>query len=163
MADSDGREQPAGDAQAPEAAVKRERTPEERSAQRRKDFWQLDLPLAFAVVLCTTLTIIELRRANEGVWRAWAYTFEWPLIGIICCWIWYRYRSEGSITKRFTSRWRARVERYEAEFEAADHPASTIDATIDPADEQLQEWQRYVDDLHRREPPGQPPPDEVRN
>lgn len=159
----DGREQPPGDPSRITEGAPAERTPEERRARRRKDFWQLDLPLAFAVVLCTTLTVVELRRASDGVWRAWAYTFEWPLIGIICCWIWYRYRSEGSVTKRFTARWKSRVERYEAEFEAADRQAQAKGPMIDPADEQLQDWQRYVEDLHRREPPGEPPPDEVRN
>lgn len=154
------------DAPGPEDAQPTASVPDEaeqRRARRRRDLWQLDVPLAFAVMLCTTLTVIELRRASEGVWRAWAYTFEWPLIGVICCWIWYRYRTEGSVTRRFTSRWKARVEQYEAEFEAAERSASAKGPTIDPEDPQLQEWQRYVDDLQRREPPGEPAPDELRN
>ncbi|MFA7323002.1 MAG: hypothetical protein WC005_01460 [Candidatus Nanopelagicales bacterium] len=147
----------------PDQQSRRQQTPAERKAQRRKDLWQLDLPLVFAIALCTTLTVVEMRRATEGVWRAWAYTFEWPMIGIICCWIWYRYRKEGSVTKGFSAKWKARIEQYEAEIESLDRKTGEAQPSIPAEDPQLQEWQRYVDDLHRREPPGEPPPDELRN
>ncbi|MDA3021327.1 MAG: hypothetical protein O2943_01425 [Actinomycetota bacterium] len=71
---------------------------------RRRNFWQLDIPMVLAVIMCSVFTVIEVRRAGEGVGRAWAYAVEWPMIGLFCVWIWYRYRKEGSITKGFAAR-----------------------------------------------------------
>ncbi len=130
---------------------------ERERARRRRDIWQLHLPLAFALILCTTLTIVEVRRAGEGVWRAWAYSFEWPMIGVVCIWIWFRYRKQGSITKSLATRWRARVARIEEEFNAAQDGAITEEPLAEPKDPQLQQWQDYLDELHRNDPPGRPP------
>jgi hypothetical protein len=80
-----------------------------------RDFWQLHVPLVLVLTLCTVITIIEVRRASEGVWRAWAYMVEWPLIGLFTIWIWHRYRTEGSVTKGLAARWRDRVARLSAE------------------------------------------------
>jgi hypothetical protein len=84
-----------------------------------RDFWQLHVPLVLVLTLCTVITIIEVRRASEGVWRAWAYMVEWPLIGLFTIWIWHRYRTEGSVTKGLAARWRDRVARLSAESDAA--------------------------------------------
>lgn len=78
-----------------ETSPQRELTPEERKAKRKKDFWTLDLPLIFGLALCSTFTVIEGSRALQGNGRAFAYTFEWPIIGALIFWIWYRYKHEG--------------------------------------------------------------------
>ena len=141
-----------------------------------RDFWQLHVPLVLVLALCTVITIIEAKRASEGVWRAWAYMFEWPLIGLFTIWIWHRYRTEGSVTKGLVERWRERVSRISAESESeagAGEPMSKVaadaagsvaglpnragDAQPIEADPQLEAWNEYVEDLRRREPPGAPP------
>ena len=131
-----------------------------------RDFWQLHVPLVLVLTLCTVITIIEVRRASEGVWRAWAYMVEWPLIGLFTIWIWHRYRTEGSVTKGLAARWRDRVARLSAESDAATPtptPTATATATAahSPApqadDPELDAWTAYVTDLRRREPPGSPP------
>ncbi len=117
---------------------------------RWRDVWTLHVPLALALTLCTVFTVIEVRRASEGVWRAWAYMFEWPMIAAFCVWIWYRYRTEGSVTRGLADRWRRRVDRLTAEADAA-VPAD------DRPDAGQVEWETYLEDLHRRHPPGAPP------
>ena len=134
---------------------------------RRRDFWQLHVPLVLVLTLCTVITVIEVRRATEGVWRAWAYMFEWPMIGLFAIWIWYRYRKEGSVTRGLADRWRERVAQLGAEADAAEAAGAEAEAATEAAtrapepvdDPELRKWQEYVDDLHRREPPGQPPPE----
>lgn len=178
---------------------RRELTDEERRAKRRKDFWTLDIPLVFGLTLCTTLTIVEGTRALNGNVRALAYTFEWPIIGAIIVWIWYRYKREGrtvddqeqlngeeqpgdevaadsaadespvalaeSVPRKrrrslgFTDHYKARIEEAAEEYAAALHAADEVDhaPVISEGDEGLREWQAYVADLNRREPPGHPP------
>jgi hypothetical protein len=131
-------------------------TVKEKKAKRLRDLWQLDIPLVIAIALCTTFTIIEVRRAGEGISRAWAYSFQWPLIGIICCWIWYRYRTEGSVTKGFTSKWKSNLRKLEDEAQEVERLAEQAQPKIDDTDPELQDWRRYQEDLHRREPPGGP-------
>lgn len=125
-----------------------------------RDFWQLHVPLVLVLALCTFITIIEVRRAYEGVWRAWAYMFEWPLIGLFTIWIWHRYRTEGSLTKGFVERWRERIGRLNAEADATPGAAPPVSDVppVEIHDPQLEAWTAYVDDLKRREPPGSPPP-----
>ncbi len=126
----------------------------QQAPSRRRNFWQLDIPMVIAVILCSVFTIIEVRRVGEGVWRAWAYAFEWPMIGLFCIWIWYRYRKEGSVTKGFAARWQARVARISA---AADEESSAPDTAPRLADPGLDSWRSYVADLQRRDPPGRSP------
>ena len=136
-------------------------TPDERRSTRWRDAWQLHLPLVIVLALCTAATIIEARRAGEGVWRAWAYMFEWPLIGLFAIWIWNRYRRHGSLTRGLAERWRSHVAQYgdadpDPEHDAAHDPPS--DATpAQSADPQLGAWRAYVADLQRRDPPGAAP------
>lgn len=106
---------------------------------RRRDLWQLDIPMVFGVALCTFLTVVEARRAGEGFWRAWVYTFEWPLIAAFIIWIWWRYKHEGQLTKGMIRRWKQRVQRYEREARAADE-------THDPG---LAAWRQHVAELER--------------
>ncbi len=177
----------------PESTPQRELTEEERRAKRRRDLWTLDLPLVFGVALCATLTFVEGSRALDGNGRALAYTFEWPIIGAIIVWIWWRYKHEGltvddedapapdssarpddveddsngapaSPRRRrrslgFTDHYKARIEEAAEEYAAALHAADEVDhaPVIPDSDEGLREWNAYVADLHRREPPGRPP------
>lgn len=92
---------------------------------RWRDVVQLDLPLAAVLLVCAGATIIEISRAQEGFWRAWVYTFEWPLIGVFAVWIWYRYRFRGGI--RRPSR----------------RPKPHPDGETSPEDPQLTRWQEY--------------------
>ena len=121
---------------------------------RVRDFWQLDVPLVVVLLLCAGITVIEARRAGDGVWRAWIYMFEWPLIAAFTIWIWHRFRTEGNPVKGTAQRWRDRVATYERESTAQDEDVCAPDeAEVDPA---VAEWQAYQRDLHRREPPGGP-------
>ncbi len=131
-----------------------------KAPSRRRNFWQLDIPMVFAVILCSVYTVIEVRRVSEGVWRAWAYSFEWPMIGLFCIWIWYRYRKEGSVAKGFAARWQARVARISA---AADEESSAPDTAPKLADPGLDSWRSHVADLQRRDPPGRSPDESATN
>jgi hypothetical protein len=153
-----------------------------RPSSRSRNFWQLHVPLVVVLALCTVITVIEVRRASEGVWRAWAYMFEWPLIGLFTLWIWHRYRTEGSVTKGLVARWRERIALLGAEADdetSIDGPStppvvstsvpmprsatppdtSEPDASLpaEASDPELQAWRDHVADLQRREPPGEPP------
>lgn len=117
--------------------------------RRWKDFWQLHLPLIVVVAFCAFATVIEYRRANEGVGRAWVYTFQWPIIAIFAVVIWNRYRKHGSVTSWFTDYYRNRIARLEEEKDEA--------VVEEPSDPETQAWKAYVADLQRRDPPGGPP------
>lgn len=119
---------------------------------RARDFWQLDLPLAVVLTLCAVITVIEYTRATEGVWRAWIYLFEWPMIGAFAIWIWYRFKHESG--GGFVRRWRERVAAMApdaADLEGAPAPPP------EPADLELEAWrayQRSVRDADPTPPPG---------
>lgn len=110
--------------------------------QRWKDILTLHLPLVLVLALCTYATINQYGRAQEGVERSWAYTFQWPIIGLFAIVVWNRYRKHGNITRWFTDRYRNRVEAYRAEAEAS--PATEVDPDA-------QAWAAYQEDLRRRE------------
>lgn len=169
----------------PRRKATRELTPDERRAKRKRDFWTLDLPLIFGLTLCTVFTIIEGVRGFDGNGRALAYAFQWPTIGAIIIWIWYRYKREGlpaeddsSDSARpgdnaetatapprkrrslgFANHYKERIEEAGEEYAAALHAADkTSKAPVIPAsDDGLRDWRAYVADLERRDPPGQPP------
>ncbi len=132
-----------------------EQSPEPESRRRWRDFWQLHVPLIVVLAICTAATIIEARRATEGVWRAWAYMVEWPLIGLFALWIWNRYRKHGTVIKGLSERLRAHAATYGTADPADTQPQQNDTPT--PVDPDLDAWRGYVDDLHRREPPGAPP------
>jgi hypothetical protein len=119
--------------------------------RRMKDFWTLHVPLVLVLALCAVATVIEYQRAQEGVGRAWVYTFQWPIIGLFAIVIWNRYRKHGNLTTWFTDRYRKRIEAYRAEAEAAEEVEPTA---LDP-DEAA--WRAYVEDLRRRESSGEAP------
>ncbi len=128
----------------------------EEDERRRKvrDFWQLHLPLVVGLTITVIATIIEIRRAGEGVDRAWGYSFQWPLIGIIIVLIWNRYRKHGSVTSWFTNRYRDRIARFQAEDEAAEQVQVSASQEAEPLDPEARAWQDYLEDLRRRDPPG---------
>ena len=120
--------------------------PSERK-RRVKDFWTLHVPLVLVLALCTVATVIEVRRAGEGVGRAWVYSFQWPIIGLFAIVIWNRYRKHGNITKWFTDHYAHKIEaaRQRAEEEEAARVA------IEEAQPEAQAWRTYVADLRRKE------------
>ena len=119
------------------------------NSRKIKDALTLHLPLVIVLALCTVATVIEYGRAQEGVGRAWAYTFQWPIIGLFAIVIWNRYRKHGNLTRWFTDRYRNRIAAFTAEAEAAE--AAKEPEPIDP-DEQA--WAEYVADLRRRDEQG---------
>ena len=121
------------------------------SRSKMKDFWQLHVPLILVLALCTSATIIEAQRASEGVDRALAYTFQWPLIGAFAIVVWNRYRKHGNLTKWFTDKYRSRIEKFQKEDEASSSAAAV---EVDP---DAQAWNEYVRELRRVDPPGRPP------
>lgn len=118
-----------------------------KGPKRRRDLWQLHLPLALALVVCSTATVIEFTRATDGVGRAWAYTFQWPLFGIFAIWMWVRYRREGRAgegdrTGARRNPFAGIVEQWKDRVADAERAA---DAQDDDPD--LIAWRRHVADL----------------
>ncbi|MEK9664832.1 MAG: hypothetical protein VW362_02540 [Candidatus Nanopelagicales bacterium] len=120
------------------------------NSRKIKDALTLHLPLVIVLALCTVATVIEYGRAQEGVGRAWAYTFQWPIIGLFAIVIWNRYRKHGSLTRWFTDRYRNRIAAFAAEAEAAEAVKKP-----EPVDPDEQAWAEYVADLRRRDEHGQ--------
>jgi len=133
----------------------------ETSAGRRrfKDFWQLHIPLVAVLALCTFATIVEYRRAQEGVDRAWAYTIQWPVIGAFAVVVWNRYRKHGSITKSISNYFRNRAARFEREAREQEGQATSgaHEVRVEPLDPEALAWQEHVRELQRHDPPGGPP------
>ncbi len=119
------------------------------NSRKIKDALTLHLPLVIVLALCTVATVIEYGRAQEGVGRAWAYTFQWPIIGLFAIVIWNRYRKHGSLTRWFTDRYRNRIAAFTAEAEAAETAKEP-----EPVDPDEQAWAEYVADLRRRDEQG---------
>ena len=116
-------------------------------SRRWKDILTLHLPLVIVLALCTYATIKQYGRAQEGVQRSWAYTFQWPIIGAFAIVVWNRYRTHGNLTRWFTDRYRARAEAFRAEAEAEEQAKAAAAA----ADPDAQAWAAYQEDLRRRE------------
>ena len=119
--------------------------------QKRKDFWQLHVPLAVVLAFCAYATVIEFGRAQEGITRAWVYTFQWPIIGIFAIVVWNRYRKHGSLTKSISTYFRDRAKRFEAMEEDA------VKSEVMPSDPDEIAWKEYVRKMHQENPPGGPP------
>jgi hypothetical protein len=125
-----------------------------RNASRWRNFWQLHVPLVLVLALCAAATIIEVRRAGDGVWRAWIYMIEWPIIAGLTIWIWHRYRTEGNVSKspfvqRISQAWKQLV----------DQAAALREEPETPVDPELAAWQSYQDELRTKQQPGLPPSD----
>jgi hypothetical protein len=113
-----------------------------------KDILTLHLPLVLVLALCAVATVIEYQRAQEGVGRAWVYTFQWPIIGLFAIVIWNRYRKHGNLSRWFTDRYRQRIEAYRAEAEASEPT---------PVDPDEVAWREYVEGLQRQDRLQDPP------
>ena len=118
------------------------------STQRWKDAWQLHLPLVIVLTFCCYATVIEFNRAQEGVTRAWVYTFQWPIIGIFAIVVWNRYRKHGSLTKSISKYFRDRAKKFESMEE---EPIAR--ESVDP-DELA--WKEHLAKMRREDPPGGP-------
>ena len=126
--------------------------PPERGRSRWRDVLTLHIPLVLVLTLCTVLTVVEFRRANEGVWRAWIYLFEWPLIAAFAIWMWVRFRREAG--GGFARQWRERVERVRA---AEVHPGQDAEPRAEgaaAADPELQAWHDYQRRIRDADGPG---------
>lgn len=119
--------------------------------QKRKDFWQLHVPLAIVLAFCAYATVIEFGRAQEGVTRAWVYTFQWPIIGIFAVVVWNRYRKHGSLTKSISKYFQDRAKRFEAMEQEPVAPARSVKDPDELA------WNEYVTKMQQENPPGGPP------
>jgi hypothetical protein len=53
------------------------------------DAVKLHLTLATGLILCTAAFLFEVKRALGGNELSWAYVFEWPLIAIFACYMWW--------------------------------------------------------------------------
>ena len=53
------------------------------------DAVKLHLTLAVGLILCTAAFVFEVKRALGGNELSWAYVFEWPLIAIFACYMWW--------------------------------------------------------------------------
>ena len=118
--------------------------------QKRKDFWQLHIPLVIVLGFCAYATMIEFSRAQEGVTRAWVYTFQWPIIGIFAVVVWNRYRKHGSLTKSISKYFRDRAKRFEAMEE------EPVKSEVIPSDPDEIAWKDYVRKMQQENPPGGP-------
>ena len=118
------------------------------STQRWKYAWQLHLPLVIVLAFCCYATVIEFNRAQEGVTRAWVYTFQWPIIGIFAIVVWNRYRKHGSLTKSISKYFRDRAKKFESMEE---EPIAR--ESVDP-DELA--WKEHLAKMRREDPPGGP-------
>lgn len=127
-------------------AVEEEREKAPRS--RRRDFWQLDLPLIVVLGICISATVIEVGRAGAGNWRAAVYSIEWPIIGAFAIWMWVRFKREGGSFRGITQRWQDRVAQYEAEAAAADREPAQPEAEPDP---ELDAWRAYRASVRERD------------
>jgi hypothetical protein len=129
--------------------------PEGASENRRrwKDFWTLHVPLVVFLALSIYATINQYHRWQLGVDRSFAYMIQWPTIGIFAIIVWNRYRKHGSFSNWFGKYYRERAAKFEAEAEARDR-AEVEKLEEDP---DTQAWQAYVNQLHRKDPPGGPP------
>ncbi len=103
--------------------------------------WGLHLGLAAGLALCGFAGWFELTRALSGHIVAWVYVVEWPMFGVIGCYIWWRLLADAPAG-------------HTTDVRAAHRPAPGGSAPEDP---ELEAWQRYLAQLQADDPPGQPP------
>ena len=53
--------------------------------------------LVLVIPLFLFLGWFEFGRAQEGNWRAWVYTFEWPLFAVLAFYLWRKLMRDGKI------------------------------------------------------------------
>lgn len=61
---------------------------------KKQRFW-LTFTLFVTIPLFLFLGWFEFGRAQQGNWRAWVYTFEWPLFAVLAIYLWRKLMSGG--------------------------------------------------------------------
>ncbi len=89
--------------------------------------WRLHAGLIVAELLCTSAFVVELDRALSGNGLSWVYTFEWPFLGGYAVYAWRRFLHE----------------------ERGGRPSDTPNELDDETKRRLEEWNAYLDDVHR--------------
>ena len=57
----------------------------------------MTIVLFVVIPLFLFLGWFEFGRAQEGNWRAWVYTFEWPLFALLAFYLWRKLMSGGKL------------------------------------------------------------------
>lgn len=99
------------------------------SEPTRRELWRIHAGLILAETICIPAFIIEINRAVGGNTLSWAYVFEWPILGAYAVYMWRRLILDARGVPRRERR-----------------------PSTQPIDqEKLDEWNRYLDTVHRRE------------
>ena len=64
--------------------------------------WKTHLGLFATLVCCAAGFLFELMRAEHGDHLSWAYVFEWPLLGVMAVYMWWKFlhpKSSDSASK----------------------------------------------------------------
>lgn len=64
---------------------------------KKQRFW-LRFTLVVVIPFCLWAGWFEFGRAQEGNWRAWVYTFEWPFFGVLAFYL-YKKLMRGESLK----------------------------------------------------------------
>ena len=63
----------------------------------KKEKTWLSIFLFLFIPFCLWAGWFELGRAQEGNWRAWVYTFEWPFFAIVAVVVWRKFMHGGNL------------------------------------------------------------------
>ena len=63
---------------------------------KKQRFW-LRFTLIVVIPFCLWAGWFEFGRAQEGNWRAWVYTFEWPFFGVLAFYLYKKLMRGESI------------------------------------------------------------------
>ena len=63
---------------------------------KKQRFW-LRFTLVVVIPFCLWAGWFEFGRAQEGNWRAWVYTFEWPFFGVLAFYLYKKLMRGESI------------------------------------------------------------------
>jgi hypothetical protein len=105
---------------------------------------KLHATLLVGVTLSATAGWFEWTRALSGHALAWAYSFEWPIFGLMGIYLWWRLLQQNANGVGAGARSRQR------------HRAQTA-SHVPIDDPELAAWEAYVARLHATDPPGGPP------
>ncbi len=118
------------------------------AAERTRIDWfsrvalRLHATLVIGVAGCAAAAWFEWTRALSGHEVAWAYSFEWPLFGVVGTYIWWKLVHQEAADRSPSSR-------------AVADPIAEQQLAID--DPELAAWQAYLARLQAADPPGGPP------
>ena len=71
---------------APDWVINQDQSPIEGPTKRQR-FWMTFI-LVIVIPLFLFLGWFEFGRAEQGHWRAWVYTFEWPFFAFLAFYLW---------------------------------------------------------------------------